>query len=775
MAAPLGTGAQWLSAMTSLTNLITPRESVNSRNMIADQRKITREDIKKDAKVHASILQNDLFKKTLSRMVGLVEPLDLGTYLEEVLANPVYGSPTNKLLVCWLQPYDANNALKKGRAQYTGDLPNTNKLPEVIDNAFIDAAFNVKEIRQGVNEILTPGSYIDPATRNSAGPTKPNVSVWDGPAGYTNVQKKLIQDIFTLLGLNTQPNFLVQSFQGIKGADNSMTITLEYKNNIDFLKTYSTLRDATQQTPANDDGTGVYCDGNKLKNDWFTTNASAAVTDEAVLWLLMKELGDTLQVIYAKLYMGGDPDQRVCLFSPDRTVLIRSRMFGVPICYKHVVDVEEKIWENLGQCTYYYPDFNPRSSFLNIMKTHYDQCINHNNNVKNMIAAALIRTEIEVGGITLPLIDTIRTYYNTTITGAIDAANAWLTAVSFNIIDSVPAGSTTTQYDAAINRFRKFAALATADPIVDRSYYINNVRRLFKNDAPGARPASTVRTDPGNGIVTPVTAFPVDPIFTTGMTLHNHLKALHRADAAASAAKKRAARALSRSATVLSNPLTMGLSRIGGGLKDYSAFEGSTLNTWTSEFNTTETFSNFVFTLLRYRYNGSPVKPDLSDYGDVLSEDLIYEYLEDQAGEFVCVIYTFLNYIGRTPTNINMLNHLIDNFLSGDLYDVDLDTFRGAYEAIERDEQIRLLLKYTPREIAPTSPPSSFKKSSVTNRRGTYKSGPPIRRFPLPSAIKVGGAPTRKRSTQSAVRKTRKHMKKISRHHRSRKTRKNRT
>lgn len=774
MAETLGTVAQWRSAVTALNTLITPA-------MVADQRKITREDIKKDAKVHASILQNELFKKTLNQMVGLVEPLDLGAYLDAVLADSAYGSPTNKLLVCWLQPYDANNALKKGRTQYTGDLPNTNKLPEVINSAFIDAAFNVQEIRPGVQEILTPGSYIDPATRNSFG--KPNVSVWDGPVGFNEEDKQLRKSIFNLLGLNTQPLFSVDSFQGITGADKSMEIKLRYSNNGTSID-YVTTRDANQKT-SEGDATGIYCDGNKLKNDWFTENAAAAVTDEAVLWLLMKELGDTLQVIYAKLYMGGAPDQRVCLFSPDRTVLIRSRMFGVPICYKHVVDVEEKIWENLGQCTYYYPDFDTRSSFINIMKTYYDQCVNHNNNVKNMIVAALIRSEIEVGGTTLPIIGSIRTYFNTTITGAIDAANAWLTATKLNIIDSLPAGSTKEQYDTAIVIFKKYAALATADPIVDRSYYINNVTRLFKNAAPSARPNSTARTDPATGVVTPVTAFPADPILSTRKTLHNHLKWLHGEDAAANAAKKRAARALGRSATLLPVPLSVaGIPQIGGGINDYSNDQFSTLNVWTADYNTTTAFSNLVFTLFYYRYYHTDVtkRPDLSDYGDALSEELIYEYLEDKAGEFICVIYTFLNYIGRTPTNINILNKLINVFMSEQLDDMELDIFERNYRTIESNELTRILFKYrtfesgikkiptveesvkkSPHELLLEERRKKFQsfKSSYTPRRRTIRNS-------RGRVIEIGGSYTRKRT--KIVRNIRKHTRKLTKIRKNRRT-----
>lgn len=96
--------------------------------------------------------------------------------------------------------------------------------------------------------------------------------------------------------------------------------------------------------------------GNSVKNNWFSRIdqvrlAPAQQVDEAYKYILCKELGDTLQAYYGKLYLNKATNKnQLCLFTNDNVLTLRCRLFEVPVV---VIDrgFKQQGWT---EC-YYYP------------------------------------------------------------------------------------------------------------------------------------------------------------------------------------------------------------------------------------------------------------------------------------------------------------------------------------------------------------------------------------------------------------------------------------
>ena len=356
---------------------------------------------------------NELFNTTVKTMFGRDKP---ASWLRTILAlEEKYLSDVNKIEICWLKQMTQEEILKKGRPVYD-KLIDFKKLPEEIEFTFQESGYSPQELLSGVQECLTMGSYIDPAPRK-----KINM-IDSGNPTICKIKQTIGNDLLIQMGFG---NILVFNNKqtGINGIydnnKNIMTLTMNivHSNGNYIFKTKRSddFKHESLVVQFNKKSVTVSKDffrGNLTKNKWFLEN-DVARQDNTIqlmskMFVLCKELGDTLQVLCAKDIMGSKSSLKYCLFTVDNVVATRCAMLGVPVCVK---DPSRKIYADLGKAYYYIGDDviniakTPRQRQLSelqkfkvALKLYYNQAIGQNNNNKISIENVIKYKRIFIGG-----------------------------------------------------------------------------------------------------------------------------------------------------------------------------------------------------------------------------------------------------------------------------------------------------------------------------------------------------------------------------------------
>jgi len=678
-ATPFGSGKAWADALEDIQALKEPP-------LIEQERQLNAADVSKDADDIQAFNPN--FRATRKAMFGEIgksyklvidEIVDI-----RILGNVDYDKSPRIQKVCWLQPFSAKNSIKKGRRQYpkTGDLPITNKLPDAIAYAFHDVGFTLEEFQRGIQEVVSPASYIDPGSRQKA--TDANVIAWDGTI-------PLPKELFDIYGFNTQPTFKVHGFKGelLSGKEMRITIDLTYNSERTL---YTTVRTVAQGHK----GGGIdYCAGNATKSAWFTEHERTSPTQDSYLFVLLKELGDFLQVVYTKMYMG-HANPQICMFTNDRTVLGRSYKMGVPVCYMHSIKKLERIYENLGQCYYFRPNFDPSEQRRSLKLTYQKQALEHNEKVKFSIFRALdiqgTKADygdvfyITCGGQDLTNIDgdakgypTIRNYLISLAEEAINNANTWLDMSIGRFVD--------TDTDESVETCKLLAARATAEIICNDVLEINKLRSLFKS----------VSLPPIPGI--PPLVDPVAEEFRrSGKKLNDYIYFLSQQSPkkGASARRERGRKA----GGGLGRPSTSTKRNVSKSRNHTMRRVSVKPSIVKRDQPLTGQFYDLSLALLQKEYSSQLVplmKMDYYDDGQI--EEFQEEYWYDLAYEFLSYIYNYLNYVGRTPVHTQMVSFLIDMFMEIKIEGnepLTIEEFELAYRSLEAKEERGPSVSVTP-------------------------------------------------------------------------------
>ena len=207
-----------------------------------------------------------------------------------------------------------------------------------IKRGFYDAGLSPLEFSDRITILLTPASYLDPASKTWS-PEFPE------PFGFDMVISKSV-----FATANIPASSLHSWFNERTG---------EALFQIDF--GFSQLRPLfnSSLSGVNDDALLFFSRGNGKKREWFDDPyalhyKSCSKDQTALLYIACKEMGDLLQAYYAKEYLTKRhymQRKEVSLFTNDKLMVRRCQLYGVPV----VLTTKVKLQNTYTQCYYIVP------------------------------------------------------------------------------------------------------------------------------------------------------------------------------------------------------------------------------------------------------------------------------------------------------------------------------------------------------------------------------------------------------------------------------------
>lgn len=272
---------------------------------------LNRIDVEKDA-VYTSVPIRDrtLFHAHADELFG---PLPARTYAESVarMKDIVKKYTSEKAFVVHIEEYEV------------GKLTEIEIVPSYVTVGVQDAGISPKTYIPAIEILVTPGSYIDRCDR-----TKGSIVY-----GFNRpLNERDCKD----LGMSVHVKGVVPTLY----SDGSCRIVVQRPGTtIDalFNNAYKPIV-----------GDVAYFQGNREKNTWFNTDGADRTKAHSLI--LVKELGDTLQAYYARLYIDSTRADRrsVCLFTNDEILTMRCQILFVPVLYNVNADKTDKLF-------YFYP------------------------------------------------------------------------------------------------------------------------------------------------------------------------------------------------------------------------------------------------------------------------------------------------------------------------------------------------------------------------------------------------------------------------------------
>ena len=364
----------------------------------------------------------------------------LDTIKEEVKKNQILGGNLEK--ISWLKKPDN---LKGKKLDYAEE---PDKLPAIVIYASHDSGFTPSDLKKTLNLLLTPGSYIDPAGRQKDGLFFPNI----------DTETTIEFDVFNVIG------FPEMKFTAKINPDYTCDITITGKYLTGEPFEIREKRDSKHQHGGA--GTDYFC-GNTEKNQMFINGISP---NEGAKYQLCKELGDTMQVIYAKLfqeYIGqlGIDKTSVCVFTTDDVVAARTRMNGLPyVVQDHAIQINR----NIHSCYYYSPESDPTKLTQAINNTYIDHCLKNNRNVSQCIAKAIADRKYILGGQEIDMNNYVQTFLQSLI-DQISQVNTVIDSNRNTIIDNAT--------------FKLTCSSCLAYSVIDQRLKISQtIKRLFPKE-----------------------------------------------------------------------------------------------------------------------------------------------------------------------------------------------------------------------------------------------------------------------------------------------------
>lgn len=181
------------------------------------------------------------------------------------------------------------------------------QIPECIKIAIQDSGVAPVRIHSRMrNYLVTPGTYLDTAPK-----TKINDLLTYTFFGFHSLADAIFQEI----------QMPIHSFSATLQTNKECFIQFMHKN-----KQVQVSFNAAQ-IPAGP--MKEFFLGNTEKDKWFKGNPTNTIKSD--IYILCKELGDLLQIVYGRLYMEHyNQMDSVCIFTCDKPASLRAQLLGVP-------------------------------------------------------------------------------------------------------------------------------------------------------------------------------------------------------------------------------------------------------------------------------------------------------------------------------------------------------------------------------------------------------------------------------------------------------------
>jgi len=236
----------------------------------------------------------------------------------------------------------------------------SSSIPETYEYALNDAAITPNDFRPGIKEIETPGSYIDPGGRKIGDSTWPP-------------DNQVLEIDLTNFGFENII-FLSQFF-----ADAEHYCRIKLKKGETVLMNVVVDRTGTIVDPLDTPNPQQYFWGNNIKNTFLTNTQSDL--DNAINFVLGKELGDTLQVIIGYIMMKANPSEynetKLAAFTGDIPFACRCMMLNLPVLLRRLkFNSKDSV---LRHYSFFTPlNLNPEEKLIMINNAKIDDIIKHN-------------------------------------------------------------------------------------------------------------------------------------------------------------------------------------------------------------------------------------------------------------------------------------------------------------------------------------------------------------------------------------------------------------
>jgi len=422
-------------------------------------------DISKDAKEEPSALQSDLFLKSANSLF----PVPMKGY-KSVLDLLEQGIMDNRFLNGSLGASQSISCLRSDPINYLGDT--------YIYGAQ-DSGYKFSDINPVMKQVLTPGSFSDPAKREKEGILEPYNKTSISPILKYIGFDELSYDSDFSNGIQNNGK-TVSSYNTIcnirlSGSVNGNKIMLNEKRNYDHDHADNTTVD--------------YFGGNTEKNTWLNDPRNKNNLSEANLYILSKLLGDTAQVVFVYYLFQNNNDSynstNTCLFTTDNVVETRGKLLGVPTCKQDGKEDEnkgkaEKLKEKkFRRVLFTQPILDPTQLAYSNIYLFRDECLANNRKIIVSLRAILLDKQVALSNNIYQLNDGCVEYINSII-NAIDTVNNF-------ILEQVPDDKSRINPNDEVKIKNMMLACRASILIKDHSpskgFVINmNVNKLFPSE-----------------------------------------------------------------------------------------------------------------------------------------------------------------------------------------------------------------------------------------------------------------------------------------------------
>jgi len=316
------------------------------------------------------------------------------TIVNDDLQNPIFETPT-EYPICLLNYY-LDRDQDRG---FEVPLLYEGKVVDRFDSSNVrfyihDAGPHPDSIASGLTQVLTPASFMDPASRNNEG-------------DRSAMSIGLNEDDFKAMGL-----FHVFDRLTIEPRDPDGYVARLYKNDIMLLEFHFT-NNVNMLAPVGGGNHNQYIKGNPTKNRYI--NSHGPDNDVASTYILLKLMGDLLQVYYAKklLMLRWNDINRdsICVFTNDNNCAEISKIFGIP-CVKQLYG--DAVPGNVKALFLFFNYSVGAESLTNTMRMNIYACrkVNlFNNGIVTRINGALATNTLYISGTAIsPIPPNVRLY-----------------------------------------------------------------------------------------------------------------------------------------------------------------------------------------------------------------------------------------------------------------------------------------------------------------------------------------------------------------------------
>lgn len=245
-------------------------------------------------------------------------PIRNGLYYFHLIANRLFGNLTNnsykdtlEYITNALSSYESSDSNEITIDTYDDKIP-YDFIPNIIQYGVQDAGMSPKSYLSTIQNLITPGSYIDTCLRSSKGIE----------FGFGNIYDNLI---FKKIGMPMIKSLIVSNI--VKDSYNFGDCSIKLSINNSVINTTFNGKFIAYQGDVN------YFKGNETKNKYF--NNGTVDYETSVNYILCKELGDTLQVLFGKLFTDNivHDNKKVCIFTNDSILTLRCKLVGMQVVF----------------------------------------------------------------------------------------------------------------------------------------------------------------------------------------------------------------------------------------------------------------------------------------------------------------------------------------------------------------------------------------------------------------------------------------------------------